>query len=228
MKDENYVIFKARKDGILVILSEECSFIVLCTALKKKAAEAASFFSDAKTAITFSGRKLSEREEIELVNIFHEVTDLNITFVSSQGNAVEKKSSKPSEGAKTAVIDRTNLSADENVTYFHRGSLRSGQSISYTGSVVLYGDLNPGAEIIAEGNIVILGYAKGLVHAGCSGNKDCYVFALNLQPTQLRIADQISLVSSDAVSKLKVRTEPRPTVAFILGEEIVIDIKEKF
>ncbi|HPZ05539.1 MAG TPA: septum site-determining protein MinC, partial [Clostridiales bacterium] len=57
---------------------------------------------------------------------------------------------------------------------------------------VVLGDVNPGAEVVATGNVVVMGSLRGMVHAGADGNKEAIVAALSLQPTQLRIADVIT------------------------------------
>ena len=71
-------------------------------------------------------------------------------------------------------------------------TLRSGQNISYDGNVVVLGDVNPGAEIIASGHILIMGVLRGLVHAGATGDDSATVTALSLNPTQVRISSHIT------------------------------------
>ncbi len=71
-------------------------------------------------------------------------------------------------------------------------NLRSGQTISHSGNVVLIGDVNPGAEVIAAGSIIVMGALRGVAHAGAGGDREAVVAALKLQPTQLRIADHIT------------------------------------
>ena len=65
-------------------------------------------------------------------------------------------------------------------------------SMEFDGSLVILGDVNPGAEVKATGNILILGALKGIAHAGCKGNTDAFVFALSLIPVQLRIGNIIT------------------------------------
>ena len=240
MNSKNCVVFKGRKDGILVMLDKDADFGEIKEQLKKKAKEAANFFGDASTALFFTGRELNERQEAELVEIFFETTNLNITFVNSGGDTIEKKKRDGDKKAEVkAKAEKSEAppedreaeayayeSAAENMTCFHRGGLRSGRSLVYPGSVVLFGDLNPGAEIIAEGNIIILGSAKGLVHAGCSGSDGCFVCALNLQPTQLRISGLISYADYDTVASYRGggrNAAARPSFAYIEGENIVIE-----
>jgi septum site-determining protein MinC len=64
--------------------------------------------------------------------------------------------------------------------------------VSFEGNLVVIGDVNPGGEVVATGNVVVMGSLRGIVHAGADGNKEALVVALNLQPTQLRIADVIT------------------------------------
>jgi septum site-determining protein MinC len=78
-----------------------------------------------------------------------------------------------------------------------RETLRSGRSVYYEGHVVIIGDLNPGAEIIAAGDVVVWGKLRGLVHAGALGDHSAVICALELIPTQLRIADQIAIAPNE-------------------------------
>ena len=64
--------------------------------------------------------------------------------------------------------------------------------ISSESSVTIIGDVNPGAKIISQGNIVILGALKGNAHAGCMGDRSCFIFALDMQPIQIQIGDLIA------------------------------------
>ena len=73
-----------------------------------------------------------------------------------------------------------------------RRTLRSGYSLQHSGHVVVIGDVNPGAEIIAGGDVIVWGHLRGMVHAGAEGNDDAVVCALDLAPTQLRIGGLIA------------------------------------
>jgi septum site-determining protein MinC len=99
---------------------------------------------------------------------------------------------------------------------FLQRTLRSGQSIRHPGHVVVLGDVNPGAEIIAGGHVIVWGRLRGVVHAGASGDAAATVAALDLAPTQLRIAGHI------AVSP-KRRGAVRPEVALIRDGHLVAE-----
>ena len=98
-----------------------------------------------------------------------------------------------------------------------RETLRSGRSVYYEGDVVLLGDVNPGAELVAGGNVIVWGRLRGLVHAGAHGDDSAMICALDLAPTQLRIADQI------AVDPDRGRQVPVPEQAVIRNGQIVAE-----
>jgi septum site-determining protein MinC len=81
-------------------------------------------------------------------------------------------------------------------------TVRSGRSIYHEGHIVIIGDVNPGAEIIAGGDVIVWGRLRGLVHAGALGDETAVICALALTPTQLRIADQIAIPPEDNSGKL--------------------------
>jgi septum formation inhibitor MinC len=100
-------------------------------------------------------------------------------------------------------------------TLYHRGTLRGGQALHNLGNLVVIGDVNPGAELVASGDIVVFGALRGVAHAGAQGDRASRVIALELAPTQLRIATLIA--TSDAGPK------PRgPEHASIVDERILV------
>ena len=95
-------------------------------------------------------------------------------------------------------------------------TLRSGHSIKHPGHVIVIGDVNPGAEIIAGGNVVVWGRLRGTVHAGAQGNEEATICALDLSPTQLRIAEQISITPPQ-------RRKPKPEMARLVDGKVVAE-----
>ncbi len=93
-------------------------------------------------------------------------------------------------------------------TLYHRGTLRGGRALQQVGTVVVVGDVNPGAELVASGDIVVFGALRGTAHAGAQGDATARVYALDLAPTQLRIATFIA--SGDGAAGGR-----EPEVAFV-------------
>jgi septum site-determining protein MinC len=79
---------------------------------------------------------------------------------------------------------------DEEPTLYLRKTLRGGQKVVFAGNVVLIGDLNPGAQIEADGDIIVMGQLRGTVHAGAEGDETSTVITSSMRATQLRIADR--------------------------------------
>lgn len=71
-------------------------------------------------------------------------------------------------------------------------TVRSGMEIRHPGTIVILGDLNPGGTVIAAGDIFVWGRLRGVAHAGANGNRSCRIMALQMEPTQLRIADAVA------------------------------------
>lgn len=103
-------------------------------------------------------------------------------------------------------------------TMLYEKSLRSGQNIDFDGNVVVLGDVNPGAEIIASGHILVMGSLRGLVHAGATGEEGATVTALQFAPTQLRIASHITRPPDGARDEQKSAETAR-----IRNDEVVIE-----
>ena len=71
-------------------------------------------------------------------------------------------------------------------------TVRSGMDIRHQGNVIIMGDVNPGGEIFAAGDIIVWGRLRGVAHAGYPNNPQCLIMALQMEPTQLRIADRVA------------------------------------
>lgn len=102
-------------------------------------------------------------------------------------------------------------------TLYHAATLRGGQTLHHVGNIVVVGDVNPGAELIATGDILVFGRLGGIAHAGAQGDENARIYAVDLAPTQLRIATYIA-----ADERPKTRTTPAPEVALARDGAIVI------
>lgn len=225
------VMFKGDKLGIKIIIDKDLSFEDAKKYLQIKASESKKIFGNSDTGITFIGKELTDEEMMILLDILCKECELNVnfaldeTYVSKFLKAPVKqepvKEEKINENYKQEINETINqiFNQKENITIFHRGSLRSGASIKHNGSVVIIGDVNAGAEIIAAANVIVLGSAKGLIQAGCTGDKSCFVFALNLLPTQLRIGNVIAFIPT--VEKIKKGTY-KPQIAHVEDEKMIV------
>jgi septum site-determining protein MinC len=97
----------------------------------------------------------------------------------------------------------------------HR-TLRSGYSLQNSGHVIILGDVNPGAQIISGGDVIVWGHLRGMVHAGAGGNENAVICALDLAPTQLRIAGEIAITPQR-------RGKTLPEMARIVNGQVIAE-----
>jgi septum site-determining protein MinC len=102
-------------------------------------------------------------------------------------------------------------------TLYHAATLRGGQTLHHSGNIVVVGDVNPGAEVIATGDILVFGRLAGIAHAGAGGDESARIYAVDLAATQLRIA---TFIAADQDEKR--RTTPVPEVALARDGRIAI------
>lgn len=214
------VIIKGNKSGIVVVLDEKIPFEKLKQQIAKKFSEAANFLGDAVMAISFDGRKLSNEEQREILDIISENSNLRIVCIID--------TDKDREAMFHKKLEERLIELDSHTGQFYKGNLRSGQVLESETSIVILGDIKPGAKVVSKGNVVVLGGLKGSVFAGASGNEKAFVVALTMHPTQIRISDLIAKVpdSPDWINSLK-GTEQEAKIAFIENETICIEAFSK-
>ena len=206
------VLIKRNRYGITVILDNRIPFEELVTDVEEKFRDSGKFFEQAKLAVSFEGRTLSNKEEDSLIKAITENCELEIACVVDHD--------KEREDNFRRVLEKKEPSEGTDSGQFYKGTLRSGQVLESETSVVILGDVNPGSKVIAVGNIVVLGALKGTAWAGITGNEKAFVAALEMNPVQIRIGDVIAR-STDKKQKVKKVTEPQ--IAFVEEGNIYID-----
>lgn len=215
------VTIKSNKYGINLVLDPDIAFNELLKDVIEKFKASANFFKNAKLALSFEGRELSDDEEQQIIAAIEGNTTIEILCIVESGTKQEAVMKQNVEAFYNAVQQQCeNTIAQnqivENVVVpdqFYRGTLRSGQVISSDSSVTIIGDVNPGAKIIAQGNIVILGALKGNVHAGCTGDRSCFVFALDMKPIQIQIGDLIAKSPDQPEPRRRTRRKDKESAA---------------
>ncbi len=99
-----------------------------------------------------------------------------------------------------------------------KSTCRSGEIITHDGDVVVLGDVNPGAEVVAEGDIVIVGCLRGYAHAGSSGYTEATIVALSLGSPRIQIGPYVG-VFADSGPWIR-DTETVPVIAYVRGQSI--------
>lgn len=203
--NKNCVSINLKKDKIVIKLNEDTKQEELVECLKKKLPELKKLYKDEKTPINVTGKVLKNKEIEEIQNIIKEKIDVEIEFDSPKTLGLH--------GIKKTFEKEIAVSE----TKFHRGSLRSGQKLESEGSIVIIGDVNSGAEVMASDNIIVLGSLRGLAHAGAKGNKQAIIAAGLIDTVQIRIANIVKEIDRDE--------EPlhKQSYVSVVDDEIVID-----
>jgi len=201
---------KGIHDGLLISLSEG-EWPEIQQALFTQIEEQQDFFDGANLSLDVAELSL---KAAELGRLRDRISEKGLTL-----RAVISLSDRTKQNAETLGLDTHlprpqaersgqayNTSVDGDEAILVQRTVRSGNSISYSGHVVIIGDVNPGAEITAGGNIIVWGRLRGTVHAGASGDENAMVCALELTPTQLRISEEVSITPPQ-------KGTPRPEVA---------------
>ena len=166
------VVIRRFQKGISLHLDEKMDFEELETAAAEKFRRAAPFFQDACVAVSFEGRSLTPEEEKRLVNVISENSSLEVTCV------LERQEEDGAVYARAVESAFRHFAQRDNTGRFYRGTLKRGQILEASESVVVMGDVKPGACVISAGNVVILGALRGTAICGGDGRAGSFVAAL--------------------------------------------------
>ena len=206
---------KGLRDGLLITLGPG-EWSELEPALLAHIGAQQAFFRGARVALDVGVQSLRVNELSALrdmlsdqgVSLWAVMSESAVTEKTAQLLGLATRVSKPRpEEERTYTPEDL---GEEKALYIGK-TVRSGTRIQFPGHVVIMGDVNPGAEIIAEGNVIIWGHARGMIHAGAKGDTSAVICALNLSPTQLRIADELTSIA-------KPQERPLPEIARLNGE----------
>lgn len=219
MDTHTRVQIKGIRDGLLIVLGDG-SWPEVRSALLNQVDVQAEFLRGARVALDVGNHIL---KAVDLGGLRDELSERGITLWAVISNSPTTESTAQTLGMATRISKprpertissmSTTIQGGEEAVLVQR-TLRSGFSLQHPGHVVVLGDVNPGAEIIAGGSVVVWGRLRGMVHAGADGNENAVVCALDLAPTQLRIADQIALTPQR-------RGKPQPELAQLKDGQVV-------
>ena len=219
----NAVVIKGTTYGFSVYMDEQADFATISELVKEMFKESAKFFGNAKMAISFEGKQLTDEEQRTLLDIIAANSDVNIVCVIEKNGETEELHRHALE---ERVQEQHLMELDSSNGQFYKGNLRSGQVLETETSIIIVGDVNQGATVTSKGNIIVLGSLLGNVYAGAGGNENAFVLALELDPVQIRIADTIAR-APDKVGKALWRREKEkvkePKIAFRSEGNIFIE-----
>lgn len=211
---------KGIRDSLLVSIGEgewsELQDILLC-----QIDDQSSFFKGAKLALEVGNTIL---HAVEMSALRDRLSDRGVSLWAVLSNSPTTEKTAQMLGLATrlpaAQPERSNRPMESNLpgeqAIMVRKTLRSGMKISYPGHVIIFGDVNPGAEIVAGGNVLVWGRLRGVVHAGAEGDESALVAALVISSTQLRIAG-IAALSEGSTAK------QQPEIARVFDGHVIVE-----
>ncbi|SHM62374.1 septum site-determining protein MinC [Caldanaerovirga acetigignens] len=195
---QKMVVIKGTRDGISIILRRRSDFETVKNTILEKLQKGGDFFKGGEARLLIKEGHISQ-EEINQIE----------AMLKEYGLKLKKDHPLYTIQFPTPPLPETLIL---------KKTLRSGQRISYGGNVVILGDVNPGSEVIAKGDILVFGTLRGMAHAGAEGDENSIVAAYRLQPIQLRIAGVISRPPEGKSTVPQV-----PEVAYLKDGVIVIE-----
>lgn len=221
------VSFKGTRDGLAITFGEGTWHQVLHElAAQLNRPNAQSFFQGARVFLETGERALDVAQIEELIALLaqHHMSLMAVSGESRTREAFDQvRATMPAPPESLAEETSVALTPPAASNAFGKHALliqrtvRSGQNINYAGTILVIGDVNPGAQVIAEGDVIVWGKLRGVVHAGAAGDDNAMVGALILAPTQLRIGKQIARAPDDK------RSRQFPEVAHVRDGRIIVE-----
>lgn len=210
------VVIKGSRSGMTVILDPLVPFEDLVEDVGYKFKESARFWGSVQMTLTLEGRSLSPGEEFQIVKAITDNSQIDVLcLLDTDANRIAR--------CEKALTERL-MELSSQTGQFYKGSLVRGDCLESEASVVIIGDVEPGAKVIAKGNIIVLGTLQGTACAGAAGNEEAVVVAFDMAPMQLRIAGY----ATRAEEKSK-RLGRGPVVVSVEKEGIIVrSIKKSF
>lgn len=222
MADDAIAIRGIREGLLLTIKPDAGDWTEMVARLSARIDEQRAFFKGARVALDVGSRPVIHHELDSLrailskreITLWAVISSSSTTLGAARNLGLETMLVAQSEQLDTPAI---NPEEPGKPGVFIDHTLRSGRTVRTNGNVIVYGDVNPGAEIVAGGSIIIWGRLRGTVHAGANGDETAIVCALDLAPTQLRIAGYITVSPQDK------RRKPLPETAAVRQGRIVAE-----
>ncbi|MBQ8956050.1 MAG: hypothetical protein IJ075_03685 [Lachnospiraceae bacterium] len=236
------VTLKGVKSGIVLRLPESGEFETLLPGVEDKFKNAAEFFGSKHLILSIEGRKISEPEAAQILRLLAENTKVKCEGIVLENPELEDRFQKllgPDPGHEKELaalkkereqmletIENLQAAVDPMNCRVIMGNLRSGANIESQGSVMVIGDVKPGASVTAGGCIFVLGALQGNADAGAFGDPEAFIFAMEMNPIQVRISDAMAIAADSSPKQKKglfaKKEAPVPEVALISDGHIVI------
>ncbi|MGC9196948.1 MAG: septum site-determining protein MinC [Syntrophobacteraceae bacterium] len=184
------ILIKADRAGFTLILAPQAPFADVMEFMGRRLEESRDFFKNSQMVLDLRNRSMGSEEISALCEKLYQKATVRVVEIK-----LSEDLSFTMTGAQTRV--RAGVEADRQspdmVPVIVRNTCRSGVRVVSPSDCVVLGDVNPGAEIIADGDVIIYGTLRGVAHAGAAGDRGARIWALSFEPNQIRIADLVAV-----------------------------------
>lgn len=209
------VIIKGSKNGLTILVNEAMRYDELIEILKEKFTAGRDFFKKASVALSIKGVELTQAQEREIIQVIEQYSDMKIICLVDDDEVRNARFYQ-------AIKEREYLEQSQT-GQFVKGTLRKGQLFESKYSVVILGDVCPGAKVISGGNIIVLGNLRGSAFAGADNDNRCFIAALSMESAQIKI-NQVAVKYQDKFSILR---RKGPKIAYLQEKKLCIDTIEQ-
>ena len=215
----NLIEIKGSRDGLRLQLDEQADWPEVLDALRDQLGQGTNFFHGARIVVDIGERALADGQLAALLDLMRQH---GLSPESLASTARESRNAARAAGIAARPLTRSAAESEERgEAAFVWRTVRSGQVVRHYGHITVLGDLNAGGEIIAGGNVIVWGRLRGTVHAGALGDRSAVICALELAPTQLRIADLIARPPEGRAGRF-------PEVARVEDDQISVEAWETY
>lgn len=211
------IAIKGNKDGLRLVLAEDVAWDDVLAALRSQLERGTDFFHGAELTIDTGERAISDDELKAVLDLMREygLQPAALATSSREGRNAGRTVGISTRPATRQTITQQQREQVGDGALLVMRTLRSGQVLRHHSHVTIVGDVNPGAEVIAAGSVIVWGRLRGTVHAGALGDTTAVVGALELMPALLRIADMMARTPDQKPGG--------PELAKIEGETIAVE-----
>lgn len=222
-RPDELVQLKGYRDGLRVIIDREAPLPEIERAVVKRLERLGDFVAGSSIILDVGERSLSDDDIRRLQKILERRFDVTIGRIVTTSTKTKRLADVLRIPAVEEIRGVEEVGVKREVPFANarlvKGTLRAGQEERFLeGSLIVVGDVNPGADVIASGDIIVLGALRGRAFAGALGDQTAVIIALNFDPIQIRIADCIN-VRPESEGR---RKRPRAEIARIEGDRIVV------
>lgn len=213
------VKIKSFPNGIALYLDAGLPFDRLLEEIGYKFSDARIFFGSATMALSIEGRPVTDVEELQILDVIRENSNLNIACIVGRDDGVNQNYVK-------ALAQTQEKRPEESDGQFFKGDLKNKETLETENSIIILGDIYPGSTVISAKNIIILGALRGRAYAGGNGREGAFVAAFEMEPERIKIGD-FKYIPGTRQPKWGIRPKVRTKIAYVKNNRITMETLTK-